>query len=53
MATNPSAGNMLANAFKRMIGSIIKVLALFLAWCIELLGKILFKISEIIKNNAK
>ncbi len=50
---NASAGNMLANAFKGMIASIFKVLALFIAWCIELAGKILFKIAEIIKNNAK
>ena len=50
---NASAGNMLANALKSLIGMIFKVLALFVAWCVELAGKILFKIAEIIKNNAK
>lgn len=44
---------MLMNAFKTMIGSVLKVMALIIAWCIELVGKILFKISEVIKSNLK
>ena len=53
MATNSSAGNMVGTAFKTLLGSILKFLVLVIAWCIELVGKVLLKISEVIKNNAK
>lgn len=50
---NQPAGNMLMQALKKLLGAILKVIALVFAWLCELLGKILFKISEIVKNKSR
>lgn len=51
--SNASAGNMLQGAIKTLFTTVLKILALFIAWIIELAGKFLFWLSEQIKRNAK
>jgi len=51
--SNQLAGTMLQGAVKTLIATAIKILALSIAWVLEMGGKILFKLSDMIKNNAK
>jgi hypothetical protein len=48
-----SAGNMLQGAFKSLLGTVLKIAALVIAWFFEIFGKIFIWISEQIKRNAK
>jgi hypothetical protein len=48
-----SAGNMLQGATKTLLATIVKIVALIIAWILEMIGKIFFWLSEQIKRNAK
>ena len=50
---NESAGNMLQGSVRTLLGSMLKFIALVIAWILEMGGKILFWLSEQIKRNAK
>jgi len=50
---NQSAGNMLQGAVRTLFATVLKILALVLAWLFEIAGKTLFWLSEQIKRNAK
>lgn len=51
--SNESAGNMLQRAVKTLLGAVLKIVTLVIAWVFEIAGKIFFWISEQIKRNAK
>lgn len=48
-----SAGTMLQQAIKALCTTVIKIVALIVAWLLEISGKVLFRLSDMIKNNAK
>jgi hypothetical protein len=48
-----SAGTLLQQAIKAVCAAVIKMVALVVAWLFEIGGKVLFKLSDMIKNNAK
>lgn len=50
---NQSAGTMLQQAIKALCTTAVKIIFLVFAWCCELAGKVLFKISEMVKNYTK
>jgi hypothetical protein len=50
---SPSAGNMLRDAVGKLFATVLKILALILASFFEIVGKLFFWISEVIKRNAK
>jgi hypothetical protein len=51
--SNQSAGTLLQQAIKTLCTTAVKILFLVFAWCCELAGKVLFKISEVVKSNTK
>jgi hypothetical protein len=51
--SNGSAGNMLQAAVRTLLSTMLKIIALIIAWVLEMGGKILFWLSEQIKRNAK
>lgn len=50
---NQPARSMLQHAIKAFIATAIKIVALTVAWFLEIAGKILFKMSDMIKHRAK
>jgi len=49
---NQSAGELLIEALKKLSNIIIKIVTLIVAWCFELAGNVLLKISSFIKSKT-
>jgi len=50
---NDSVGHMLQGAIRTFLSTVLKIIALVIAWVLEMGGKILFWLSEQIKRNTK